>query len=87
MDAQVAQNEQNLVTARNNLELANLTLRQLIRLDPAIPFDIQVPDIEVDKDLYTLLSIEELTENAFRNQPSLEASKLRINVAEKVKNR
>ncbi|MBK6563800.1 MAG: TolC family protein [Saprospiraceae bacterium] len=83
LDAQVAQNEQNLVTARNNLELANLTLRQLIRLDPAIPFDIQVPDIEVDKDLYTLLSIEELTENAFRNQPSLEASKLRINVAEK----
>ncbi|MBK6565626.1 MAG: TolC family protein [Saprospiraceae bacterium] len=83
MDAQVAQNEQNLVTSRNNLELAKLTLRQLIRLDPNIPFDIQVPEIEVEKEEYSLLSIEELTENAFRNQPSLEASKLRINVAEK----
>jgi outer membrane protein len=83
LDAQVAQNEQNLVSASNNLELAKLTLRQLIRLDPNIPFDIQVPEIEVEKEEYSLLSIEELTENAFRNQPSLEASKIRINMAEK----
>ena len=83
LEAQVAQNEQNLVTARNNLELTKLTLRQLMRLDPAIPFDIQVPEVQVEKDAYALLSMEELTENAFRNQPSLEASRLRINVAEK----
>lgn len=83
LEAQVAQNEQNLVTARNNLELTKLTLRQLMRLDPAIPFDIQVPEVQVEKDAYALLSMEELTESAFRNQPSLEASRLRIDVAEK----
>lgn len=83
LDAQVAQNEQNLVTARNNLELTKLTLRQLMRLDSSIPLDISVAEIQVEKDAYTLLSIEELTESAFQNQPSLEASKLRIHVAEK----
>ncbi|MFZ1705667.1 MAG: TolC family protein [Saprospiraceae bacterium] len=83
VDAQIAQNEQNLVTAKNSLELGKLTLRQAMRLDPSIPFDITTPSVTINTDMLDILTMDELTKSAFQNQVGLEASRLRIAVAEK----
>lgn len=83
IDAQIALNEQNLVTSSNNLELGLLTLRQLMRLDAFMPFDIVTPKVNVNADFLSLLTIDELMEKAFRNQVGLEASEIRIAVAKK----
>ncbi len=83
LDAQIAQNEQTIVTARNSKDMALLTLRQLIRLDPTIPLDITTPTVTPDVGFLEFLTIEELMESAFQNQVGIEAARLRVNMAEK----
>ncbi|MBK8620848.1 MAG: TolC family protein [Saprospiraceae bacterium] len=83
LDAQIALNEQTIVTATNNRELALLTLRQLIRLDPTIPLDITTPAVTPDAAFLELLTIDELMESAFLYQAGIEAAKLRVQMAEK----
>ena len=46
---QVATNEVNLINAENNLDLALLTLKQGLLLEPGEEIDIVIPEIEVDQ--------------------------------------
>ncbi len=47
--SQVATNELNVVTAENNLALAILGLKQMMLIPADEPFDIEIPDFEVDE--------------------------------------
>ena len=49
IQAQLAQEELNEVTAQNNLDISRLKLLIVMRMDTLEDFLIQVPDIEVDK--------------------------------------
>lgn len=81
LDAQVAQNEQNVVTARNSLDLSLLTLRQLMRLDVNTPLDILTPPVSVEDDYLSLVTYDEILEKGLQNQVGLEAARLRIDAA------
>lgn len=82
LDAQIAQNEQNLIVADNNLNISLLTLRQLMRLESSIPFDIVSPIIAIEDSTYNLLEEEEVFQIAIKNQRNIEAANLRIRAAE-----
>ena len=81
LDAQVAQNEQSAVTARNSLDLAMLTLRQLMRLDPNIPLDIVTPPVTITPDYLSVVTFDEILEKGLANQVGLEAARLRVDAA------
>jgi len=82
LESQLAQNEQNVVIAQNNLESALLLLRQLIRLDPSMPLDIEAPPITIDDAAYALVNYDELFSSAKLFQKNLQAAELRIRAAE-----
>lgn len=79
IEAQLANEELNIVTAQNNLDLAYLDLKQLLNLDINKPFQVENPSIEIipvqnadstDMDL--------LLRNAKQNNPGLKSSQLRL---------
>lgn len=82
LESQLAQNEQNVVVAQNNLESALLVLRQLIRLDPSMPLEIDAPPISIDDAAYTMIQFDELFSSAKLHQRDLQAAELRIRAAE-----
>lgn len=82
-DAQVARNIQSLVAAQNNVDIGYLTLKQLLELDPELPFKIERPQINVP----TITDIESQTlravyNQAYSRQPQIKAGELRLRSAE-----
>lgn len=85
--AQLAGEERTLVTAQNQRDLAQLTLVQLLNLDPATAtqFQVDVPALP-DPTAYTSASPEGLDPNATfelarQNQPDVQAAELRVESA------
>ena len=81
LEAQIANNEQTIVEARNNLNINMLNLKQLLRLDPDYNLDILTPaglSIDSDPDLITF---NELYLSALNNQASVAANDLRLKSA------
>ncbi|NNE27442.1 MAG: TolC family protein [Saprospiraceae bacterium] len=78
LEAQIAQSEQNLISARNDLDISILQLKQSLRLDPSYPLELDVPDdvpFSTDPDMVTF---EEAFAEALKNRPDLQAAELRI---------
>ena len=48
LDAQVATNELNVITRENTLILSLLQLKQALQLPASTPFDVVVPEIDVE---------------------------------------
>ena len=80
-EAQVAQDDLASVNALNNKDLALLDLAQLLELDSADDFSI-LP-LDTDSYLFPLLSAEEIYETALRENHTILASKLGLEVAGK----
>ncbi|MBF9238922.1 TolC family protein [Hymenobacter sp. BT683] len=85
--AQLAGEERTLVTAQNQRDLAQLTLVQLLNLDPATAtqFQVEVPALP-DPTSYTTASPDGLDPNATfelarQNQPEIKAAELRVQSA------
>ncbi len=81
LEAQIAQSEQVLITSRNNLDIATLQLKQVLRLDPSFPLEIEAPEdivIQTDPDL---IDFEYAFIEAQKNRPDLLANELRIQSA------
>ncbi len=81
--AQVAQNEQLVVAAQNEIDIAYLNLKQLMQLDASYDLEIEVPDIDLPSD-YDIASLD--AENVYAKavdwQPQIKAGELRRQNAE-----
>ncbi len=82
IEARLAEEELNLITARNNLRMAYIELIQLLDLDPADEFIIERPDTQVDEQ-FVILDAESVFEKAMQVQPAIMAANSRIMMAEK----
>lgn len=83
LEAQIAENNQRLIQAENNIRLQILSLKQLLRIELSRDIDIASPatspDIMTDPDLITF---EELFASALDREPAVQAALLRIKSAE-----
>lgn len=81
IEAQIAQNEQTLTEAQNNLNIQLLNLKQSLRLDISENIDIaSPPNIRIDTDP-EIVTFEELYAAALRNQSSVHAEEMRVKSA------
>ena len=81
LEAQIAQSEQVQITSKNNLDIAILQLKQILRLDPSYQIEVEAPgDINVTTDP-DLINFEEAFIEAQKNRPDLHANQLRIQSA------
>ncbi len=84
LDAQIALNEQNLITAKNNVDNALLNLKQLMRIDANEEITVVRPEInevKVNSDA-DLLSFDEVYNSALKTQPNIRASELDVDAAQ-----
>ena len=82
IEARLAEEELNLITARNNLRMAYIELIQLLDLDPAEEFNIERPVTQVDEE-FVILDAESVFEKALNVQPAIMSANSRIMMAEK----
>lgn len=81
--AQLAQGEQAAVTAQNNVELAYLSLKQLLQLEPDYDLQIERPAIAIPADANPdVLTLTPLYTTALGTQPNVHAAEFRIKSAE-----
>lgn len=81
--AQIARDEQATVVAQNSVDLAYLSLKQLMQLEPDYDLRIERPTFEIPADVnpenYTL---QPVYATALGNQPNIKAAEFRIKSAE-----
>lgn len=83
IQSQVATEELSVVNAQNTLEMAYLSLQQLLRLDPEEPFGIEKPELKDPTTTFSLTPTKEIYAFAQNAQPSIEAADIRVKSAEK----
>lgn len=82
VEAQMANDEVNVITAENNLELALNQIKFVLQLDPFQEFDIiGLPDMEIDVDA-NMTDVSILAENALNLLPNVKSAELRKRAAE-----
>ena len=80
--ANVARDEENLLTQQNNTDLGYLDLKRLLNLDPSTPMLIEKPGVDqflIDNALLT--DVEELYKKSEQRNPGIAASQLKIESA------
>ncbi|MFW5708435.1 MAG: TolC family protein [Bacteroidota bacterium] len=83
IEARLAEEELNLITARNNLRLSYLELIQLLDLDPEEEFAIEKPDAAT-MDQFNLSDPGAIFEKAVQVQPSIKSANMKVQMAEKL---
>jgi outer membrane protein len=82
VEAQIAREEQSVITAENNLELAYLSLKQLMQMEPDFDLKVEQPEINPeDVENLTAMKLTSVYEKARTTQPSLRAGEFRIKSA------
>ncbi|NIK73328.1 outer membrane protein [Thermonema lapsum] len=81
LEAQLANDDVNIIAAENQLRFAKLNLQQLMNMPVNTAFDVSDVAIESIINPYANKSIEELFEQAAQNQYSLQSAKLRAESA------
>ncbi|NBW38292.1 MAG: TolC family protein [Cytophagia bacterium] len=82
LDAQNATNELNLIQRENALNLSLLQLKQALQLPASTDMDVEVPAIEVQRDLVIDQSADEIFSSAVTLMPEIKAAQLRKRSAE-----
>ncbi|NND32372.1 MAG: TolC family protein [Saprospiraceae bacterium] len=81
--AQSAQNEQMVVAAENNIDIAYLALKQLLQLDDSYQMTIEIPDLPIPADYdVEAANTGDVYGKALAWQPSIRAGELRKQNAE-----
>lgn len=81
--AQIARDEQATVVSQNSVELAYLSLKQLMQLEPDFDLRIERPVFEIPADVNPEnLSLQPVYATALGNQPNIKAADFRIKSAE-----
>ncbi|MDO8366149.1 MAG: TolC family protein [Saprospiraceae bacterium] len=80
--AQLAQGEQAAVQARNSVELAYLSLKQLLQLEPDFDLRIDRPDVSIPVEANPdALSLSPVYQTAVNTQANIRAADFRVNSA------
>jgi outer membrane protein len=83
IDAQIARNQQLEVVAQNSLDLAYLSLKQLLQLEPDFDLRVDRPEVLIPADANPDgLSLPPVYNIALNTQPSIKATDFRIRSAE-----
>ncbi len=83
IEAQLANEEVNVINAENNNKLALLTLMQLMNIDSVNAFNIVKPNIEVSGENLLNKSVDEIYETAVRTMPDVKVSEYSLMSSEK----
>ncbi len=75
--SQVATNELNVVTAENNLFLSVLQLKQSMQLPADEPFDIDIPNFEVEENIKLNQSSGDIYQVALTTLPEIKSAQIR----------
>lgn len=82
LQAQVAQDEYNVVSAQTQLDNYRLQLKQLLQLVMVDQFDIDKPDISNDNVLAPLPTIADTYAQAYTTRPEIQSSQLSVQSAD-----
>ncbi|TAE49917.1 MAG: TolC family protein [Bacteroidetes bacterium] len=82
LQSQMATEELNIVSAENQLELANLALQQLLNLDLGTPFGIEKMELPDPEGTFLKLALDEIYTFAEQNQPSVQRADLNVRSSE-----
>lgn len=82
IEAQAAQEEVQLITLKNQLEISYLNLTQLLELKTPVGFEVTVPEIEVDSNSLVTGNIDDIYELALGNRPEVKSSELKLTASE-----
>ncbi|MBU6339920.1 MAG: TolC family protein [Bacteroidetes bacterium] len=83
IEAQIAREEQSAIVAHNNVEMAYLSLKQLLQLEPDFVLEIQKPEVRIPADVNPdLFDLKAIYEEAIGRQPSVVSAEFRIKSAE-----
>jgi outer membrane protein len=83
VEAQSSTEELQVITAQNNLDIAYLTLAQLLDLPSAEGFEIEEPDISLVDKPQSPLGPDEIFVFATANQPDIKSAELSLQASEK----
>lgn len=85
LEAQLANDSSNLVTAMGNVRAALLLIKSYLNLDAGAPFEIETPDIEsIPLETMDMLQPDQVYELALQNLPQQKANTLRIEASKKM---
>ncbi len=82
LQAQLATNEFNLVTAENNYQQAKVQLKLAMQLPPEANVEIEVPEMDVEADMILELSAYEIYQIALANMPEIQAAEMNVESSE-----
>lgn len=83
IEAQLANEEVNVINADNNYQLAVLNLKQLMNLDSLSSFSITKPNIDVESQAILTEGVQSIYEIALKNQPTIKSSEYSLLSSEK----
>ncbi len=81
LESQIATDELAVVNARNQLEMAHLSLQQLMTLDPAEPFGIEKPEVDAPRGGILSTRPSEVYTLAASSQPFIRSADLQVESA------
>ncbi len=83
IEAQLAQEDQNVVASQNSLDLSLLSLAQLLQLESTDGFDIITPSLDVPPQTLINTTSTQIYTTAVENQPDIKSAELGIQSAQK----
>ncbi len=83
LEAQLANEELQLVNAHNQLDLAKLTLAQMLDLPDAGKFDIEDPNVSIREGEGLLNTPQQVYALAVQNLPEIKSAELSVDISEK----
>lgn len=83
VQSQKAQEELNLVNAKNKLDIAYMDLKQFLELPGNTSFQIEIPDIEIPESPEIKKSSQQVYQYAVDNQPAIKGAQLRVKSSSK----
>jgi outer membrane protein len=82
LQAQQSTEELSVVNAQNNLDIAYLTITQMLDLPSADSFNIQVPTLDVSTESTLLLTPDQIYAYAVGTQPEIKSAELKVQSSE-----
>ncbi len=83
IEAQLANEEVNVITSENNYQIALLSLRQVMNLDSVSSFNIIKPNLDVESQGILTTDVQGIYETALKNQPGIKSAEYSLLSSEK----
>ncbi len=82
LEAQKAMENSQVISAQNNLDIAYLTLTQMLDLPTTVGFEIEHPDLAMGSQPTLAISPDQIYSFALETQPSIKGAELRVKSSE-----